>query len=98
MESIWKTWIYLTTLEWTERVQHNCKFCDQSNFASIVYEVRSKRTHKRTVISLNQDDQIIAVDNIRLAGQFHWLIMPKKHIARDIEGLSEDHLGLCESL
>jgi biotin synthase-like enzyme len=39
MEFMKQLWNYLTTLEWTERVQENCKFCDQSNFASIAYEV-----------------------------------------------------------
>lgn len=38
------------------------------------------------------------MDNIRPAGQFHWLIMPKQHAARDIEGLTGDHLYLCEHI
>jgi hypothetical protein len=39
MEFIKNSFSYLARLEWTERVQHDCKFCDRSNFASIVYEV-----------------------------------------------------------
>ncbi|CAI7597073.1 unnamed protein product [Penicillium bialowiezense] len=81
MEWIGRTWTYLTTLEWTERVQHNCRFCDRSNFASIAYE----------------DDHLIAVENIRPAGLFHWLILPKEHVARDIESLDGDHLSLCKT-
>ncbi|KAM3429028.1 hypothetical protein MY4824_008510 [Beauveria thailandica] len=69
---------YVSNLEWTERVQHYCKFCHHDNFDSIVYE----------------DDEVIAVDNVRRAGQHHWLIMPKQHAARDIENLNSRHLGL----
>lgn len=39
---------------------------------------------------------MIGVENLRLAGQFHWLIMPKLHVVRDIEGLDGEHLPLCE--
>lgn len=39
MESIKKFISYLISLEWTEQVQHVCKFCDRTNFTSIVYEV-----------------------------------------------------------
>lgn len=39
---------------------------------------------------------MIGIQNLRLAGQFHWLIMPKLHLVRDIEGLDGEHLPLCE--
>lgn len=42
-----------------------------------------------------KDDQIIAVDNLRLAGRFHWLILPKTHL-RDAESLNGEHLDLRE--
>ncbi|KAI0429960.1 hypothetical protein F5Y09DRAFT_308985 [Xylaria sp. FL1042] len=76
METIRRIFCYLANLEWTERVQHACIFCDRSNFAKIVYE----------------DEDIIAIENLRLAGQLHWLIMPKTHTIRDIEALTGDHL------
>jgi diadenosine tetraphosphate (Ap4A) HIT family hydrolase len=41
---------------------------------------------------------LIAVDTIRPAGQLHWLIIPKRHDARDIEALNSDHLPLREHL
>ena len=40
-----------------------------------------------------KDDQVIAVENLRLAGQYHWLIIPKLHI-RDIESLDENDVPL----
>ncbi|KAI1288697.1 hypothetical protein F5Y03DRAFT_80559 [Xylaria venustula] len=76
MEAIRRLFYYLANLEWTERVQHTCIFCDRSNFAKIVYE----------------DDDMIAIENLRLAGQFHWLIMPKAHTIRDVEALNGDHM------
>ncbi|KAI0965033.1 hypothetical protein F4678DRAFT_453950 [Xylaria arbuscula] len=76
MEAIRRFLYYLANLEWTERVQHTCIFCDRSNFAKIVYE----------------DDEIIAIENLRLAGQLHWLIMPKAHTIRDVEALNGDHM------
>ncbi|KAI1132136.1 hypothetical protein F5Y10DRAFT_231618 [Nemania abortiva] len=82
MENIRRFFHYLANLEWTERRQHVCKFCDRTNFASIVYE----------------DDDLIAIDNIRLAGQFHWLIMPKLHVVRDIEALGPDHIPLLQAM
>ena len=30
---------YLTNLEWTEKIQHTCIFCDRSKLVKIVYEV-----------------------------------------------------------
>jgi hypothetical protein len=30
---------YVANLEWTERVQRECIFCNKANFARIVYEV-----------------------------------------------------------
>ncbi|KAI0802222.1 hypothetical protein GGR55DRAFT_666662 [Xylaria sp. FL0064] len=76
METIRRIFRYLANLEWTHRVQHTCTFCDHSNFAKIVYE----------------DDNIIAIENLRMAGQLHWLIMLKTHTIRDIEALTSDHL------
>ncbi|PQK11519.1 hypothetical protein BB8028_0003g01440 [Beauveria bassiana] len=75
-------WHYLANLEWTERVQLICKFCHRGNFTNIVYE----------------DDDVIAIDNVRLAGQHHWLIMPKRHVARDIESLNGGHAALLEEM
>lgn len=43
-----------------------------------------------------QDGQIIVIDNRRLAGQIHWLILPKEHTVRDIENLDSSHLELCK--
>lgn len=42
----------------------------------------------------NQDEYVIAFENIRLAGSHHWLIAPKEHI-RDIENLDGSNLPLC---
>ena len=39
METIIKVWHYLSHLEWTERKQYDCLFCDRRNFKTIVYEV-----------------------------------------------------------
>ncbi|KAH8888959.1 hypothetical protein GQ53DRAFT_807985 [Thozetella sp. PMI_491] len=81
MEAIRRAVQYLANLEWKLKHQPVCKFCDRDNFASIVYE----------------DDTIIAIDNIRCAGEYHWLILPKLHLARDIENLEQDHLPLLEA-
>lgn len=52
-----------------------------------------------TILKKIQDDDIIAVDNIRKAGLGHWLIMPKvgsrRHI-RDREALTEEDIPLCK--
>ncbi|KAI1740012.1 hypothetical protein F4680DRAFT_420935 [Xylaria scruposa] len=82
MENIKQFFRYLTNLEWQERIQHECIFCDRANFASIVYE----------------DEDLIAIDNIRPAGQFHWLIMPKLHVIRDIEALDVGHIPLLQAM
>ncbi|KAI0854593.1 hypothetical protein F4860DRAFT_508115 [Xylaria cubensis] len=82
MENVKRFFHYLTNLEWTERIQHECIFCDRANFGSIVYE----------------DEDLIAIDNIRPAGQFHWLIMPKLHIIRDIEALDDGHIPLLQAM
>ncbi|KAI0909617.1 hypothetical protein F4824DRAFT_67971 [Ustulina deusta] len=82
MEAIRRWFRYLANLEWTERVQHACTFCDRSNFINIVYE----------------DDDTIAIENLRLAGQSHWLIMPKTHIIRDIEALNGNHLIILQAM
>ncbi|ATY62232.1 Histidine triad-like motif-containing protein [Cordyceps militaris CM01] len=82
MEWAKKVFNYLVHLEWTERIQHNCTFCDRANFAIIVYE----------------DDEIIAVENRHLAGQQHWLILPKQHTVRDIENLNGQHLALLQAM
>ncbi|KAK0702252.1 hypothetical protein B0H67DRAFT_500629 [Lasiosphaeris hirsuta] len=82
MELLRRAFHYLANLEWTERVQKTCVFCDRANFASIVYE----------------DNDIIAIDNRRLAGQFHWLIIPKPHNVRDVEALNVNHLPLLQAM
>ncbi|KAI0527753.1 hypothetical protein F5B22DRAFT_582188 [Xylaria bambusicola] len=73
---------YLANLEWTERVQHACTFCDRSKLTKIVYE----------------DDDILAIENRRLAGESHWLIMPKTHGIRDIEALNGEHLDTLQAM
>ncbi|PNP43670.1 hypothetical protein TGAMA5MH_04642 [Trichoderma gamsii] len=80
METLRRIFHYLTHLEWTEQKQHVCIFCDRKNFAEIVYE----------------DAQIVVINNRRLAGQTHWLILPKEHAVRDIENLNSSHLKLCK--
>ncbi|KAL1641678.1 hypothetical protein SLS58_005956 [Diplodia intermedia] len=55
---------YLAGLEWTERKQDVCRFCDSANFRNIVYE----------------DADVLAFENARLAGRHHWLLIPKKHM------------------
>ncbi|KAL6899988.1 HIT-like domain-containing protein [Trichoderma evansii] len=82
METARRIFHYLCNLEWTEKKQHKCIFCDRKNFASIVYE----------------DDRVIVIDNRRLAGQMHWLIFPKEHTVRDIENLDSSHLELMQSM
>jgi len=39
METIRKIVHYLLNLQWTEKVQRECLFCDRKNFQNIVYEV-----------------------------------------------------------
>ncbi|KAK3328046.1 hypothetical protein B0T19DRAFT_423535 [Cercophora scortea] len=75
-------WHYLANLEWTEKVQHTCVFCNKANFKHIVYE----------------DNEIIAVTNRTPGGQFHWLIMPKRHIIRDMEALRHSDLALLQKM
>lgn len=43
MDRIKKIWHYLTHLEWTEKKQHNCTFCNRANLKSILYEVSVDR-------------------------------------------------------
>ncbi|KAI1464520.1 uncharacterized protein F4812DRAFT_462578 [Daldinia caldariorum] len=74
---------YLAHLEWTERVQTSCIFCDRSRFEeNIVYE----------------DANLIAINNVRKAGRHHWLIMPKSHSWRDIEKLEHADAHLVNSM
>ncbi|KAI5926856.1 hypothetical protein F4810DRAFT_653827 [Camillea tinctor] len=82
MERIKLIFRYLMNLEWTEKIQHYCIFCDRANFGGIAYE----------------DDDLIAIHNIRSAGQLHWLIMPKSHVARDIESLNGEHIALLQAM
>ncbi|KAI1504303.1 hypothetical protein F5X99DRAFT_371716 [Biscogniauxia marginata] len=82
MEQIKRFFHYLLNLEWTEKVQHNCIFCDRANFSGIAYE----------------DDELIAVHNRQSAGQFHFLIMPKSHLVRDIESLNGNHIALLTAM
>ncbi|KAJ4148269.1 hypothetical protein LMH87_002748 [Akanthomyces muscarius] len=82
MEAIRRLYNYLTGLYCTERFQNECVFCDRANFANILYE----------------DDKIIAIDSLRPAGQYHWLILPKVHAVRDIEGLNRQHIGLLQAM
>lgn len=100
METLRRIFHYLTHLEWTERRQHVCVFCDRKNFANIVYEV-SVLCDTIVVVRVHadnffQDEKIIAINNRRLAGQIHWLILPKEHAVRDIENLNSSHLTLCK--
>ncbi|KAM0518969.1 hypothetical protein ACHAPE_003960 [Trichoderma viride] len=82
METLRRIFHYLTHLEWTERKQHVCIFCDRKNFAEIIHE----------------DAQIVVINNRRLAGQIHWLILPKDHAVRDIENLDSSHLKLLQRM
>lgn len=41
---------------------------------------------------------MIAVENLSPAGQFHWLIMPKLHLIRDVEALSTHHLLILQAM
>ncbi|KAI2641409.1 HIT-like protein [Hypomontagnella submonticulosa] len=83
MEAIKAIFHYLTHLEWTQKVQTDCIFCDRNNFEkNIVYE----------------DDELIAINNRRKAGSYHWLIMPKSHRWRDIEGLTAEDAALVHSM
>ncbi|KAI3321976.1 hypothetical protein HD806DRAFT_151655 [Xylariaceae sp. AK1471] len=64
---------YLAHLEWKHKVQTYCVFCDRSSFdENIIYE----------------DNNLLALNNRSKAGRYHWLIIPKSHKWRDIEGLS----------
>lgn len=86
MDTVWKTLYYLTNLEWREKKQLHCIFCDRDRLQSVVY----------------QDDTVIAVDNLRNAGRMHWLIIPKvgpttRHI-RDIEALTLNDTPLLKKL
>ncbi|KAI0848555.1 HIT-like domain-containing protein [Daldinia vernicosa] len=83
MKRIWSFIYYLVHLEWRERVQTYCIFCDRRRFEeNIVYE----------------DDDLIAINNIRKAGRYHWLVMPKLHSWRDIEKLEFEDAPLVDSM
>ena len=43
METLRKIIHYLANLEWTEKKQHYCIFCDRERLKSVVYEVRSNQ-------------------------------------------------------
>ncbi|KAI1377227.1 HIT-like protein [Hypoxylon crocopeplum] len=83
MQAIKNSFDYLAGLEWREKVQTHCTFCDRSRFEeSIVYE----------------DDDLFAINNRTQAGLCHWLIMPKSHGWRDVEGLTVDDAPLVQSM
>lgn len=42
MDAIWKTLNYLANLQWTEKKQHDCLFCNETNFNAIVYKVSAQ--------------------------------------------------------
>ncbi|KAK2594838.1 hypothetical protein QQS21_007466 [Conoideocrella luteorostrata] len=85
MDFFRRVWHYLKNLEWTEKKQHDCKFCDKRNFTNIAFE----------------DEKVFVVDNRRKAGREHWLILPKsppaRHI-RDIEALTSEDVPLLEHM
>ncbi|MCJ1348850.1 Histidine triad nucleotide-binding protein 3 [Peltigera leucophlebia] len=85
MERVKKTLHYLSNLEWTEKKQNRCIFCEPGELKNPLFE--------------NED--IIAVDNLRKAGLGHWLIIPKvgstRHI-RDCEALTEEDIPLLKAL
>lgn len=121
MDALKITAHYLANLEWTEKKQEHCKFCDPANLGNPIYEVRSTlpvpaplltyRAHAfflgkiyagllvYLMLRCRQDETLLAIENIRKAGEEHWLILPKashaRHI-RDIEALTQDDLPLCE--
>ena len=39
MESLRKILHYLANLEWTEKKQHDCVFCDRENLRNVIHEV-----------------------------------------------------------
>lgn len=39
MDTLKATLHYLLHLEWTVKTQHECRFCDESNFKNIVFQV-----------------------------------------------------------
>ncbi|EOD47057.1 putative histidine triad protein [Neofusicoccum parvum UCRNP2] len=55
---------YLAGLEWTEKRQDICKFCNPVNIRKISY----------------QDEHTIAFENARLGGKIHWLLIPRTHV------------------
>ncbi|KAK4061372.1 hypothetical protein Trihar35433_9699 [Trichoderma harzianum] len=79
LQTIIKIFRYLANLQWTERFQKECDFCDHTKFERI--------------ITYDDLPEIMAVENRTKAGKNHWLIMPIEHI-RDIENLSPAHLEL----
>lgn len=104
MERVKKTLHYLSHLEWTEKKQDCCIFCEPGELKNPLFEVwfyalssvSAKANY--TIWKMKfQDDDIIAVDNIRKAGLGHWLIIPKvgstRHI-RDCEALTEEDIPL----
>ncbi|KAI1206317.1 HIT-like protein [Annulohypoxylon truncatum] len=82
MWNIWSFFHYLANLEWRE-VRKDCVFCDRSKFESNI---------------VHEDDNLIAINNIRNAGMYHWIIMPKSHDWRDIEGLEPQDAHLVQSM
>ncbi|KAL7792783.1 hypothetical protein V8C43DRAFT_282446 [Trichoderma afarasin] len=83
LQTIIKIFRYLANLQWTERFQKECDFCDHTKFERI--------------ITYDDLPEIMAVENRTRAGKNHWLIMPIEHI-RDIENLSPAHLELLRSM
>lgn len=87
MESIRKILHYLANLEWTEKKQHDCIFCNRERLRDVIHE----------------NETVVVVRNQRSAGRAaHWLIIPKpvpavRHI-RDIEALTMDDLPLLKEM
>ncbi|EFW98739.1 hypothetical protein CMQ_4591 [Grosmannia clavigera kw1407] len=73
---------YLHNLEWSERQQQHCVFCHREELPEVVYV----------------EDGVFAIENRRLAGEQHWLILPEKHGWRDIENLTAEDLPLLEAM
>ncbi|KAI1447067.1 hypothetical protein F5Y02DRAFT_380905 [Annulohypoxylon stygium] len=82
MEKIWRFFRYLANLEWTE-VKKECIFCDRSKFESNI---------------VHEDDELLAINNIRKAGIHHWIIIPKSHDWRDIETLGPKDIHLLNAM
>ncbi|KAL7810779.1 hypothetical protein V8C44DRAFT_332052 [Trichoderma aethiopicum] len=72
--------------------EDDCEVCHTSKFQEIDFDGKDITTEEGM---LKVNGRVKIVNDIRPAGEHHWLILPREHI-RDVEQLQAKDLDLCE--